>query len=66
MSFGVQEHARELGIDLDAEPDFAWIAEESLVAPLPEGWIQVKQEVGEYAGSLYYYNETRYSSRRGY
>lgn len=55
----LSEHARELGIDLDAEPSFTWIAEESLVAPLPGGWIQVKQEEGEYAGSLYYYNETK-------
>ena len=29
----------ELGINLDEDPEFYWIAEESLVAPLPEGWV---------------------------
>ena len=53
----LREHAYELGIDLDNEPHFSWIAEESLVAPLPEGWVQIKQEDGEFAGSLYYYHE---------
>lgn len=51
------EHAYELGIDLNQEPHYRWIAEESLVAPLSDGWVQLKQEEGEHAGSLYYYNE---------
>jgi hypothetical protein len=53
----LREHAYELGIDLDHEPHFSWIAEESLVAPLSDGWVQIKQEDGEFAGSLYYYHE---------
>jgi hypothetical protein len=35
----LREHAVELGINLDEDPEFYWIAEESLVAPLPEGWV---------------------------
>ena len=31
---GIREHAAELGI---VEDDYLWIAEESLVAPLPDG-----------------------------
>jgi hypothetical protein len=53
----LREHAYELGIDPDAEPEYMWIAEESLIAPLTDGWTQIKQEDGEYAGSLYYFNE---------
>jgi len=59
----LREHAYELGIDLDTEPQFKWIAEESLVAPLEDGWVQIKQEDGDYAGSLYYYNEYTQASQ---
>lgn len=59
----MREHAYELGIDIDNEAEFRWIAEESLVAPLTDGWIQIKQEDGEYAGSLYYYNEVTGASQ---
>ena len=53
----LHEHARELGFDLEYEPEYKWIAEESLVAPLNDGWTQIKQEHGDFSGSLYYYNE---------
>ena len=38
---GVAEHARYLGIDPEVDSKFLWIAQESLLAPLPEGWEQV-------------------------
>mmetsp|Transcript_34066 Transcript_34066/g.40067 ORF Transcript_34066/g.40067 Transcript_34066/m.40067 type:complete len:668 (+) Transcript_34066:232-2235(+) len=53
----LQEHAIELGINLEEDPEFKWIVEKSLVAPLPEGWVQLKEIEGDYAGSLYYYHE---------
>eukprot|EP00741_Cyanophora_paradoxa_P014066 tig00020734_g13578.t1 len=34
----VEEYARYLGIDPEAEPALLWIAETGLTAPLPEGW----------------------------
>ena len=36
------EAARYLGIDPIAEPQFLWVAEEMLTAPLPDGWPAVK------------------------
>lgn len=33
----VREHALMLGMLLPADENFLWIAEESLLAPLPEG-----------------------------
>ena len=52
---GVYEHARYLGIDPEADAKFLYIAEQSLVAPLPPGWTQVSVEDGQHP---YYYNET--------
>ncbi|CAM9700612.1 unnamed protein product [Pylaiella littoralis] len=52
---GVREHALMLGMLLPADENFLWIAEESLLAPLPEGWVQLKDEQ---SGHPYYYNQT--------
>ncbi|CAM9184037.1 unnamed protein product [Scytosiphon promiscuus] len=41
---GVREHARVLGMMLPEDESLLWIAEESLLAPLPEGWVQLKDE----------------------
>lgn len=57
---GVEEHAKRLGIDPVMEVDFLWIARESLVAPLPEGWYHV---TATETGAPYYYNETTGESR---
>lgn len=57
---GVEEHAKRLGIDPVMEADFLWIARESLVAPLPEGWYHV---TATETGAPYYYNETTGESR---
>ena len=43
---GVVEHARYLGMDPDADGQFFYIAEESLLAPMPAGWSQVAVEDG--------------------
>ena len=51
----VLEHAEYLGImDPHGEDkSLLWIAERSLLAPLPEGWIQMSTETGQ----VYYFNE---------
>ncbi|CAM9220071.1 unnamed protein product [Ectocarpus sp. 6 AP-2014] len=51
---GVREHAIMLGMLLPEDESFLWIAEESLLAPLPEGWLQLKDEQ---SGHPYYYNQ---------
>ena len=48
----LSEHAYELGIDLDEDTWASWIVQESLVAPLTDGWTQIKQEDGEFAGNI--------------
>lgn len=57
---GVEEHAKRLGIDPVLESEFLWIARESLVAPLPEGWYHV---TATETGAPYYYNENTGESR---
>lgn len=57
---GVLEHACRLGMDPQRDQEFMWIARESLVAFLPEGWYHVSAtETGE----PYYYNEISGESR---
>mmetsp|Transcript_40300 Transcript_40300/g.104457 ORF Transcript_40300/g.104457 Transcript_40300/m.104457 type:complete len:339 (-) Transcript_40300:548-1564(-) len=46
------EYAKFIGIDPDIEPDLMWIAQEGLVAPLPDGW----SEYTDHQGHQYYYN----------
>jgi len=48
----LREHAVELGINLDEDPEFYWIAEESLVAPLPEGWVNLSKLSLEYTVTI--------------
>ncbi|KAL3671345.1 hypothetical protein V7S43_003274 [Phytophthora oleae] len=56
----VEEHARRLGIEPTVDPEFLWIAKESLVAPLPDGWYHV---TATETGQPYYYNEISGESR---
>eukprot|EP00644_Phytophthora_capsici_P011469 jgi/Phyca11/119019/e_gw1.37.422.1 len=56
----VEEHARRLGIDPAVDPQLLWIARESLVAPLPDGWYHV---TATETGQPYYYNEISGESR---
>lgn len=59
MNDGVREHAMLLGMDPETESDFLWIAKESLLAPVPSGWVLGTASTGV----LYYYNETTGDSR---
>ncbi|KAG7401454.1 hypothetical protein PHYBOEH_000999 [Phytophthora boehmeriae] len=56
----VEEHARRLGIEPAVDAEFLWIARESLVAPLPDGWYHV---TASETGQPYYYNEISGESR---
>jgi predicted nucleic acid-binding Zn-ribbon protein len=56
----VEEHARRLGVDPAVDAEFLWIARESLVAPLPDGWYHV---TATETGQPYYYNEISGESR---
>ncbi|GMF21019.1 unnamed protein product [Phytophthora fragariaefolia] len=56
----VEEHARRLGIEPSIDAEFLWIARESLVAPLPDGWYHV---TATETGQPYYYNEISGESR---
>lgn len=57
---GVVEHAQRLGIDPETESEFLWIARDSLIAPLPDGWYHV---TATETGEPYYYNELTGESR---
>ena len=57
---GVLEHARYLGMDPEADVQYMWIAEESLLAPLPVNWEQLTDE----EGTPYYYNNVTGESVR--
>ncbi|DAZ98660.1 TPA: hypothetical protein N0F65_008786 [Lagenidium giganteum] len=57
---GVLEHARVLGIDPESEPEFLWLARESLIAAVPDGWYHVTAST---SGQPYYYNEVTGESR---
>ena len=48
----ILEHAKFLGMDPVLDAAFLWIAEESLTAPLPEGWQQAEAD----DGTLYHFN----------
>ncbi|RLN02452.1 hypothetical protein BBJ28_00006244 [Nothophytophthora sp. Chile5] len=56
----VEEHARRLGVDPAQDAAFLWLARESLVAPLPDGWYHV---TAAETGQPYYYNEISGESR---
>ena len=43
----IEEYAAFLGLDMEAEPELAWIANKGLVTPLPEGWKPCAAPSGE-------------------
>ena len=49
----VLEYASYLGMDPDQDEELLWIAEQALRAPVPEGW----EELMDPLGNLYFYNE---------
>ncbi|RHY92510.1 hypothetical protein DYB35_000382 [Aphanomyces astaci] len=48
----VREYARTLGLDPDKEPQYLWIVEEALTAPVPDDWEQGESD----DGTIYYFN----------
>ncbi|XP_044138181.1 centrosomal protein of 164 kDa isoform X5 [Bufo gargarizans] len=48
----IQEYARMIGIDPDAEPELMWLAREGIVAPLPTDW----KPCQDVTGDIYYFN----------
>ena len=45
--FLADRYAAFLGLDMEAEPELAWIANKGLVTPLPEGWKPCAAPSGE-------------------
>jgi hypothetical protein len=48
----VYEFADYLGMDVNEDQDFLWIAVEAMFAPLPRNWQEFENE----SGQIYYYN----------
>ena len=48
----IVEHAKKLGMDLEADKELFWVAREGLRAPLPPDWKPCKSPDGE----IYYFN----------
>nr|XP_060643532.1 centrosomal protein of 164 kDa isoform X1 [Anolis sagrei ordinatus] len=48
----IQEFARVIGIDPEAEPELLWLAREGIVAPLPAEW----KPCQDVTGDIYYFN----------
>ncbi|KAM4016238.1 centrosomal protein of 164 kDa isoform 2-T4 [Anomaloglossus baeobatrachus] len=48
----IQEYARMIGIDPDAEAELMWLAREGIVAPLPPDW----KPCQDVTGDIYYFN----------
>lgn len=48
----VYEFAEYLGMDVDQDQEFLWIAVEAMFAPLPRNWQEFENEQGQ----IYYYN----------
>ncbi len=48
----VYEFAEYLGMDVDQDQEFLWIAVEAMFAPLPRNWQEFENE----SGQIYYYN----------
>ncbi|KAM9299045.1 LOW QUALITY PROTEIN: centrosomal protein of 164 kDa [Gastrophryne carolinensis] len=48
----IQDYARMIGIDPDAEPELMWLAREGIVAPLPPDW----KPCQDVTGDIYYFN----------
>ena len=49
----VLEYAAYLGMDAEQDEELMWIAEQALRAPVPDGW----EELMDPLGNLYFYNE---------
>jgi len=50
----IEEQAKHLGMDVDKDQDFFWLAKESLNATLPSGWMERKLQR---TGQTYYVNK---------
>ncbi|XP_066462118.1 centrosomal protein of 164 kDa isoform X3 [Eleutherodactylus coqui] len=48
----IQEYARMIGVDPDAEAELMWLAREGIVAPLPPDW----KPCQDVTGDIYYFN----------
>uniref|UniRef100_A0A7S3DK31 WW domain-containing protein n=1 Tax=Palpitomonas bilix TaxID=652834 RepID=A0A7S3DK31_9EUKA len=60
-SKSIIEYARHISLDPASEFNLLWLAEEGLTAPLPDGWVEVKDDQGE---TFYYKETTRQSTWR--
>lgn len=49
----IEEHAKYLGMDLIVDKEFIWIAQQSLLAPLPPDWEQFESP----DGTFYYFHQ---------
>ena len=49
-------YARYLGLDPVQDRELLWVAQQAVVAPLPEGWREVRPEEEGGAAESYYYN----------
>ena len=56
----VLEYASYLGMDPEQDEELLWIAEQALRAPVPEGW----EELMDPLGNLYFYNEDTMQATR--
>ena len=56
----VAMRAIELGMDLQADRDFLWVAAEALSAPLPDGWVARTDALGQ---TFFQHEPTASSSR---
>ncbi|XP_074596453.1 uncharacterized protein LOC141851579 [Brevipalpus obovatus] len=52
-------YAKSIGIDPEIEKDFLWVAEEGILADLPENWIAVEDSFSR----IFYYNKDTHQSR---
>jgi len=50
----IKEHAKYLGMDLLVDKEFLWIANQSLLAPLPPDWEQFES----HDGTFYYFHQS--------
>ena len=46
LQAAIIEHCKVLGIDPDKHPEFTYVAKESLLAPVPDGWKEHRHEDG--------------------
>ena len=53
----ILDFAMYLGMDPEEDREFFWIAEETLYAPLPDGWCQARDHSSTGRGDLYYWKE---------